>query len=146
MSLGGLQYTPSVSILAYRICKILIDNLVKYNKKKRIRGTTLLGIFKESAIILNAIRLSFLSKSVTAAVFTSVRVDFGLPPFSSSSASSLPSPNREYHLKKSSVHSLIPISLLHQYWCFCRRETGLEKKNDMATLCSFPPSMTYREN
>jgi len=37
MSLGGLQYTPSVSILAYRICKILIANLIKYiqkNKKK----------------------------------------------------------------------------------------------------------------
>ena len=33
MSLGGLQYTPSVSILAYRIYKILIANLIKYIKK-----------------------------------------------------------------------------------------------------------------
>jgi len=36
MSLGGLQYTPSVSILAYRICKILIANLIKYIEKKNI--------------------------------------------------------------------------------------------------------------
>jgi hypothetical protein len=28
----------------------------------------------------------------------------------------------------SSVHSLIPISRLHQYWCFCRRQTGFETK------------------
>jgi hypothetical protein len=34
-------------------------------------------MFKDSAIILDAIRLSFLSKSATAAMFTSVRVDFG---------------------------------------------------------------------
>jgi len=35
MSLGGLQYTPSVSILAYRIGKILIANLIKYIYKKK---------------------------------------------------------------------------------------------------------------
>ena len=38
MSLGGLQYTPSVSILAYRICKILNANLVKIHLKKYVRG------------------------------------------------------------------------------------------------------------
>ena len=27
-----------------------------------------------------------------------------------------------------SVHSLIPISLLHQYWCFCHRQTGFKTK------------------
>jgi hypothetical protein len=66
----------------------------------RIRRTTVLGMFKDSATVLDAIRRSFLTKSATAAMFTSVRVDFGRPPLSSSSSSSLPSRNREYHLKK----------------------------------------------
>jgi hypothetical protein len=59
-------------------------------------------MFKDSAIIIDAIRRSFLTKSAaaTAAVFTSIRVDFGRPPLSSSSTSSLPSRNREYHLKR----------------------------------------------
>ena len=64
----------------------------------RIRRSAVLGMFKDSAIILHAIRRSFLTKSTTAAMFTSVRVDFGRPPLSSST-SSLPSRNREYHLK-----------------------------------------------
>jgi hypothetical protein len=58
-----------------------------------------LGMFKDSAIILGAIRRSFLTKSATVAMFTSVRVDFGRPTLSSSSTSSLPSRNLEYHLK-----------------------------------------------
>jgi hypothetical protein len=65
----------------------------------RIRRTTVLGKFKDSAITLEAIRRSFLTISGTAAVFTSVRVEFGQPPLSSSSTSSVPSWNREYHLK-----------------------------------------------
>jgi hypothetical protein len=73
-------------------------------------------MFKDFAIILDAIRRSFFFIFATAAaMFTSVRVDFGRPPLSSS----LPAP---FRLKitippKSvlSVHSLIPISLLHQY-------------------------------
>ena len=64
----------------------------------RIRRTTVLGTFKDSVIILDAIRRSFLTKSATAAIFTSVRVDFGRTPLSSST-SSLPFRNREYHLK-----------------------------------------------
>jgi hypothetical protein len=44
-------------------------------------------------------RWSFLTKSATAAMFTSVRVNFGWPPLSSSSTSSLLSWNQEYHLK-----------------------------------------------
>jgi hypothetical protein len=56
-------------------------------------------MFKDYAIILDAIRRSFLTKSATAVTFTSVRVDFGWPPLLSSSTSSLPSRNREYHLK-----------------------------------------------
>jgi hypothetical protein len=65
----------------------------------RIRRTTVLGLLKDSTIILDAIRRSFLSKSATAAMFTSVRVDFGRPLLSSSPTSSLPSRNREYHIK-----------------------------------------------
>ena len=42
-----------------------------------------------------------------------------------------------------SVHSLIPISLLHQYQCFCDRPAL--KQNLMATLCSFPPSQTIKD-
>ena len=61
----------------------------------RIRTTTVLGMFKNSAIILDAIRRSYFTKSATAAMFTSVRVDFGRPPLSSSSTSSLLSRNRE---------------------------------------------------
>jgi hypothetical protein len=56
-------------------------------------------MFKDSAIILDAIRQSFLTKSVaTAAMFTLVQVDFGQPPLLSST-SSLPFQNFEYHLK-----------------------------------------------
>jgi hypothetical protein len=65
----------------------------------RIRRTTVMGMFKDSAYILDAIRRSILIKSATALTFTSVRVDFGRPPLSSSSTSCLPSRNREYHLK-----------------------------------------------
>jgi len=75
-----------------------------------------LGMFKHSEIILDAIRLLFLNKSATAAVFTSVRVDSGGPPLSSSSyqfpsvsKSRVPSTN------VSSVYSLFPVSPLHQY-------------------------------
>ena len=65
----------------------------------KIRRTTVLGVFKDSAIILDAIRPSFLTTSATAAVFNPVRVDFGRSRLSSSSASSLRSRNREYHLE-----------------------------------------------
>jgi hypothetical protein len=53
-----------------------------------------LVMFKDSAIILDAIRRSFLTKSARAAMFTSVRVDFGRPSLSSFSTRSLPSRNR----------------------------------------------------
>jgi hypothetical protein len=79
----------------------------------RIRRTTVLGMFKDSAIILDAIRRSILTKPATAAMFTSVRVDSGWPPLSSSSTGSLPSRNREYHLKtfdRSDPHSHKPFA------------------------------------
>jgi hypothetical protein len=50
-----------------------------------------LGMFKDSAIILDAIRQPFMTKSATAAMFTSLQVDFVWPPHSSSSTSFLPS-------------------------------------------------------
>jgi hypothetical protein len=56
-------------------------------------------MFKDSAIILDAIQRSFMTKSATAAMFTSLRVDFGRPPLSSFSTRPIPSQNREYHLK-----------------------------------------------
>jgi len=74
-------------------------NFIFPKSSLRIRRTTVLGMLKESALILDAIRRSFLTKSTTAAMFTSFRVDFGRPPLSSSSTSCLPSRNREYHLK-----------------------------------------------
>jgi hypothetical protein len=42
--------------------------------------------------------------------------------------SSVLPPNPQYRPKMCSAHSLIPISPLHQYQCFCRRHTGLETK------------------
>jgi hypothetical protein len=65
----------------------------------RIQRTTFLGMFKDSAIILYEIRRSFLTKSATAAMFTSVREDFGWSSLLSSSTCSLQSRNWEYHLK-----------------------------------------------
>ena len=46
----------------------------------RILRTTVLGMFKDSAIILEAIRRPFFTKSAIAAMFTSARVDCGRPP------------------------------------------------------------------
>jgi len=65
----------------------------------KILRTTVLGMFKDSAYFLDAIQRSFLTKPATAAMFTSVRIDFERPHLSSSSTSSLPSRNREYYLK-----------------------------------------------
>jgi hypothetical protein len=110
-----------------------------------IRRTTVLWMFKNSTIILYAIRRSCFTKSATAALFTSVRVDFGrpllvifyqLPSFSNSRI-----PPKNFW----SVHSFIPIRHLHQYWCFCRRQTGFERKCT-TNFCLFPPSMTCKEN
>jgi len=77
----------------------LAHNFLFPKSSFRIRRPTVLGMFKDSAIILDAIRRSFLIKSAIATMSTSVRADFGRPPLSSSSTSSLPSRNREYHLK-----------------------------------------------
>jgi len=93
----------------------------------RIRRTTVLGMFKDHAIILDAIWRSVLTKSATAAMFTSVRVDFGRPPLSSSSTSPVLSRNGEYHLTRligSEPHFRKPFTPI----VFCRRKTGFETK------------------
>jgi hypothetical protein len=108
----------------------------------RIRRTIVLGMFKDSDIIPDAIRRSFLTKPATAAMFTSVRVDFGRPHLSSSSTSSLPSRNREYHLKTfDRFRPSFPQAL-----CTNTSVSVALEQNFMTTLCSFPPSMTYKEN
>jgi hypothetical protein len=66
-------------------------------------------MFKDSAIIFDAIRQSFLTKSATAAMFISVLVDFGRPP---SPRHLLPAPFLLEIENVRSVNSLIPISLL----------------------------------
>jgi hypothetical protein len=71
----------------------------------RILRTTVLGMFKDSAIIFDAICQSVLTKSATAAMFTSVQVHFGQPPLSPSSTSSLPSRNWKYPLKMYEIGS-----------------------------------------
>jgi hypothetical protein len=70
-------------------------NKKKSREQNAAGQTTVLGMFKDYAIILDVIRWSFLTKSAT-----SVQVEFGQPPLSSNSTSSLPSRNREYHLKR----------------------------------------------
>ena len=78
--------------------------------------------------------------------FTSVRVDFGWPLLSSFSTSSFPSQNREYNLE---TFDWFTASFL---WSFCTNASVSVadrlalKQNFMATLCSFLPSMMYKEN
>jgi hypothetical protein len=70
-------------------------------------------MFKDSAVILDVIQRLFLTKSASAAMFISVQVTFGWPPLLSSSTSSLPSQNQEYHLKSlisSEPHSHKPFA------------------------------------
>ena len=112
----------------------------------RIWRTTVLRMFKDSAIILDAIWQSFLTKSPTAAMFISVQIDFGWPPLLSSFTSSLPPQNREYHLKIFDwFRASFPSAFCTNTSVSVADRPAL-KLNFMATLCSFPPSMTYKEN
>jgi hypothetical protein len=103
-------------------------------------------MFKDSTIILDAFQWSFLTKSATAAMFTSFRVNFGWPPLSSSSTSSLPSRNVAYHLK---MFDQFRTSFLQ---AFCTNasvsvaDRPALKQNFMATVCTFLPSKMYKEN
>ena len=90
-------------------------------------------MFKDSAIILDAIWQSFLTKSAIAAMFTSVQVDFGRPPLinifyqlPSISKSRIPPKNVWY------VQSLIPISLCTKASVSVVDRSAL-KQNFMAT-------------
>jgi hypothetical protein len=72
--------------------------------RKRLESRTqldelVLGMSNDSAIIVDAIRWSFFTKSATATMLTSVRVDFGRQLLSSFSTSLLPSRNRGYNIK-----------------------------------------------
>jgi len=101
-------------------------NFLFPKSSSRIRRTMVLGMFKDSAIILDVIWWPFFTKSATAAMFTSVQVNFGQSPLSSSSTSSLPTRNQEYHLKTfigSEHHShkplapiLVFLSQIDQLW------------------------------
>jgi hypothetical protein len=78
-----------------------------------------------------------LTKSAKAAMFTSVRVEFWRPSLSSSSTGSLPSRNREYHLKtivrfrastdKPFALILVFLSQIYRLW-----------NKILWQLCSFP--------
>ena len=82
--------------------------------------------FTKTIIILDEIRRSFLTKSATAAMFTTVRMNLGRPPLSSFSTTSLPTLNQEYHLKMfdfSESHShkpftpiLLFLSQIDRFW------------------------------
>jgi hypothetical protein len=99
---------------------------------------------QDSAIILNAIRRSFFTKSATAAMFASFRVEFGRPPLLSSSTSSLQSEIENTTYK----HLIGSEPLSHKPFCTNTAVSVADrpdfKQNFMATLCSFPPFMTYK--
>jgi hypothetical protein len=99
---------------------------------------TVLGMFKDSAIILDSIRWSYLTKSAaTAAMFTSVQVDFGRPSLSSSSTRSLSSRNQEYHLKTfDRFRASFPLAFWTNTSISVADRPAL-KQNFMETLCSF---------
>jgi len=109
-------------------------NFLFPKSSSRIRRTTVVGMVEDSAIILDAIRRSFLTKSATAAMFISVWVDFGRPPLSSSSTSFLLSRNPEYHLKTfDQFTALFPLAF-YTNTSFCVADRPALKQNVMATL------------
>jgi len=112
----------------------------------RIRRTTVLGMFKDSAIILDAIRRPILTNSATAAMFTSFRVDFGRQPLSSSSTSYLPSRNLEYHLKTFDPFRASFPKAFYTNTSVSVADRPTLKQHFMENLCSIPLSMTYKEN
>jgi len=112
----------------------------------RTRRTTVFGMLKDSAIILVVIRRSFLARLATAAIFTSVWVDSGRPRPSSSSTSSLPSPNRDYHLKPFDRFRVSIPQAFCTNTSFSVSQRPAFKQNFIANLCLFPPSKRCKEN
>jgi hypothetical protein len=103
-------------------------------------------MFENSAIILDAVQWSFLTKSATTAMFTAVQVDFGRPPLLLSSTSSLLSRNHEYYLKTfDRFRTSFPKAFCTNTSVSVADRPAL-KQNYMATRCSFPASLTYKEN
>jgi hypothetical protein len=89
-----------------------------------------------------------LIKWATAAMFTSVRLDFRRPTISSFSTSSLPSRNREYNLKHLTFdrfRASFPYAF-GTNTSVSVADRQVLKQTFMANVCSFPPSMTYKEN
>jgi hypothetical protein len=103
-----------------------------------------LGMFTDSYSWWDSVVI--FTKSATAAMFTSVQVNFGQPPLSSSSNSSLLSQNREYHLK---TFDMFRASFL-QAFCASPSVSVTDrpafKWTFMATLHSFLTSMMCKEN
>jgi len=89
-------------------------------------------MFVDYAIILDAIRRLFLTKSATAAMFTSVRVDFGRPHLV---IYQLPSVSKSRIPPKNfwSAQSFIPISICTNTSVSVADRPAL-KQNFMATL------------
>jgi hypothetical protein len=110
----------------------------------RIRRTTVLGMFEDSAIILDAIRVNFWLnqqqqylpqfESILDGHYTQVYYE-------------LPSVSKSRILPKNvwSVQSLIRLSV-YANTNFSVADRPALKRTFMATLCLFPPSMTYKEN
>jgi hypothetical protein len=79
-------------------------------------------------------------------MFTSVWVNFGQPPLSSSSTSSLPSKNWEYHLKTfGQFRASFPLAFCTNTSVSVAARLVL-KQNFVVTLSSFLSSMTYKWN
>jgi hypothetical protein len=121
-------------------------NILFLKHSFRIRRTAVFGDVQRFCYNSCCESTIIFTKSATAAMFTSVRVDFGRPPLSPSSTSSLPSRNQEYHLKTfDQFRASFPQAFCTNTSVSVADRTAL-KQNFMVILCSFPPSMTYKEN
>jgi len=104
----------------------------------RIRRTTDLEMFKDSAFVLDAIRRSFLTKSATTAMLHQLE--------------SILDDQISRHLLPSPSRLEIVDTTFDRFTSFCTN-TGVPvadrpalKQNFKANPCSFPPSVTYKEN
>ena len=110
----------------------------------RIRRTAVLGMFKDSAIILDAIRRSFFDQiSNSSNVYLSssrfcTATSLVIYQLASVSKSRIPPKNVwsvQPHSHKLCTNTSVSVA-----------DRQALKQNFMATLCSFPPSKTYKEN
>ena len=111
----------------------------------RIQRTTVLGMFKDFAILLDAIgRHSWPNQQQQQCLpqFESVLDGTSLLIFTSS----LQSRNREYHPKKFDQLKASFARALYTNTSVSVAGRPALKQIFIATLCSFPPSMMYKEN